>query len=249
MNVVIIEDEKPAAEKLFRLIHEVRPDVTVTKQLESVEESINWFMSNSPPGLVFMDIQLDDGICFEIFESVKLEVPIIFTTAYDEYAIKAFKVNSVDYLLKPIEKDALAGAFVKFQKTFGQTGSLTQIEQVIGQLSKKYKERFFIKVGSHYRSVAVNDILCFYVEGRATFVKTVGGKNYSLDYSLGQLQEKINPELFFRINRNYLVNMNTITDIVSYSTSRMKIKLINFENDDLIISRDKVSDFKKWMDR
>ena len=250
MRVVIIEDESLAAEKLQRLLNKVDSNIEVLQILESVEESINWFSQNKIPDLIFMDIQLDDGISFEIFDAVKIEAPVIFTTAFDEYAIRAFKVNSVDYLLKPIELQSLEKAISKFKNIYSENLNFeAKISQVFQQLSKNYKSRFFIKVGMRFQSVQVEDICCFFVEERNTFLRTQNGKTYDLDNSLEQLQKLIDPSLFFRINRNYLVNINCINEIISYSTTRLKLKLKGVNSDDLIVSRDKVSEFKRWMDR
>jgi len=250
MKVLIIEDEYLAAEKLAQLLYETEPKIEVIAVLESVEESVNWFASNPSPDLIFMDIQLDDGISFEIFENAKIEVPIIFTTAFDEYAIRAFKVNSIDYLLKPIEENALKTAIEKFKKLFVKKESFEdKVSRVIEQISQKYKIRFFIKIGSKYQSVPVNDICCFFVEERSTFLKTITGKIYDLDYSLDQILIKVDPSQFFRINRNFLININCIDEIISFSSSRLKLKLKSKTNADLIVSRDKVSEFKRWMDR
>ncbi len=250
MKVVIVEDESLAAEKLQRLLKLADPEIVVLKVLESVEDSINWFAHHSSPDLIFMDIQLDDGISFEIFDAVKIDAPIIFTTAFDEYAIRAFKVNSVDYLLKPIEQNALESAIQKFKMIFAEKHSFEErVSQVFQQISKQYKTRFFIKVGTRFQSIPVNEICCFFVEERNTFLKTTSGKTYDLDYSLEQLQKRIDPNQFFRINRNFLVNINCINEIVSYSTSRLKLKLKTETTGDVIVSRDKVSEFKQWMDR
>ena len=250
MRVVIIEDESLAAEKLQRLLNKADSNIEVLQILESVEESINWFSQNTMPDLIFMDIQLDDGISFEIFDSVKIDAPVIFTTAYDEYAIRAFKVNSVDYILKPIELQSLEKAISKFKNIYSENISFeAKISQVFKQLSKNYKSRFFIKVGMRFQSVQVENICCFFVEERNTFLRTQNGKTYDLDNSLEQLQKLIDPNLFFRINRNYLVNINCINEIISYSTTRLKLKLKGVNSDNLIVSRDKVSEFKQWMDR
>jgi len=247
MKVVIVEDEALAAEKLQRLLQKVDAQIEVVKVLESVEEAVNWFSQNTAPDLVFMDIQLDDGISFEIFDAIKMDAPVIFTTAYNEYAIRAFKVNSVDYLLKPIEAEALSTAIQKFRKHFGESGDFeAKISKVFNQLSAKYKSRFFVKVGIHFQSIPVEKICCFFVEERCTFLKTTEGKTYDLDYSLEQLQNMIDPGQFFRINRNYLVNINCIGEIISYSTNRLKLNVGKTEQ---IVSRDKVSEFKQWMDR
>jgi len=247
MKVVIVEDERLASKRLESLLVKAEPGIEIIQILESVEDAINWFSQNSKPDLIFMDIQLDDGISFEIFDAVKIDAPVIFTTAYNEYAIRAFKVNSVDYLLKPIEQEALETAIQKFKKLFAESGDFeTKLARVIGQISTQYKTRFFIKVGIRFKSIPVESICSFFVEERNTFLTTTEGKNYDLDHSLDQLQKMVDPKLFFRINRNYLVNINCIDEIISYSTNRLKLKLGKTEQ---IVSRDKVTDFKEWMDR
>ncbi len=247
MKVVIVEDERLASKRLEHLLKIVEPGVEVLHFLESVDDAVNWFSQNSKPDLIFMDIQLDDGISFEIFDAVKIEAPVIFTTAYNEYAIRAFKVNSVDYLLKPIEQEALEIAIQKFKKMFrGGDNFEDKLAQVLGQISPKYKSRFFVKVGIRYQSIPVENICCFFVEERNTFLKTIHDKTYDLDYSLEQLQNMVDPGQFFRINRNYLVNINCIEEIISYSTNRLKLKVGKTE---LIVSREKVAEFKQWMDR
>ena len=250
MKVVIVEDEHLAAEKLIQQLIEVQPEIEVLQVLESVEDAVNWFATNASPDLIFMDIQLDDGISFEIFDELKIEVPIIFTTAYDKYAIRAFKVNSIDYLLKPIEQNALRIALQKFKTVYAEKKSFEdRVSQVFQQISKQYKSRFFIKIGMKFKSIQVNEIYSFFVEERNTFLQTQKGKTYDLDYSLDQLQKIVDPAQFFRVNRNFLVNINCIDEIISYSTSRLKLKLKNETNGDVIVSRDKVSEFKRWMDR
>jgi DNA-binding LytR/AlgR family response regulator len=247
MKVVIVEDERLAAKRLEHLLKIAEPGIEVLQILESVEEAVNWFSQNTKPDLIFMDIQLDDGISFEIFDAVKIDAPVIFTTAYNEYAIRAFKVNSVDYLLKPIEQETLDLAIQKFKKLFtGNHDFEEKLAKVFGQISAKYKSRFFVKVGIRYQSIPVENICFFFVEERSTFLKTNQDKTYDLDYSLDQLQNMVNPSQFFRINRNYLVNINCIEEIVSYSTNRLKLKLGKTE---LIVSREKVTEFKQWMDR
>lgn len=250
MKVVIVEDEYFAAQKLSGLLHEAEPGIEVVQVLESVVDAVNWFSANPSPDLIFMDIQLDDGISFEIFDAVKIEAPVIFTTAFDEYAIRAFKVNSVDYLLKPIEKEALETALGKFRKIFADDRSFEErVSEVIRQVSQKYKSRFFIKVGTRFQSVPVEKICCFFVEERNTFVRTITGKTWDLDHSLDQLQKMVDPDLFFRVSRNFIVNINCIGEIISYSTNRLKLKLENYPGEGVIVSRDKVTEFKRWMDR
>ncbi len=249
MNVVIIEDERLAAEKLAALLEQVNPGIHVAARLESVEESIEWLHSNPSPDLIFMDIQLDDGISFEIFDTLKIDAPVIFTTAFDKYAIRAFKVNSIDYLLKPLDKEALKGAIDKYQKLHATANVDEKLSRVIDKLVTSWKTRFFVKVGNHFQSVPVQEIAAFFLEERCTFLRTFNGKNYALDYSLDQLRNKVDPSLFFRINRSFIVNIDAITEIISYSTTRLKLKLHNFADEDMIVSRDKSTEFKQWLDR
>jgi DNA-binding LytR/AlgR family response regulator len=251
MKVLIIEDEKPAADKLKRMLIDKVEGIIILDILETVEGSINWFMNNPAPDLIFMDIQLNDGISFEIFESVKISAPVIFTTAYDEYAIRAFKVNSIDYLLKPIEAVALLKSIEKF-RTLYPTGKTDhkKIDLLYDQLVKKFKTRFFIKFGSHCRSVMTEDIKYFFIVERSTFMKTFPGKIFDVDYSLDQIENMLDPEKFFRINRKFIINLAAIIDIITWSSNRLKLKLSNEEDNlDLVVSREKVSEFKKLLDR
>jgi DNA-binding LytR/AlgR family response regulator len=251
MNVLITENEKPAVAGLVMLLKKIDPGINVVGVTESVESTINWFQSNPKPDLIFMDIQLDDGLCFELFETIKVEIPVIFTTAYDEYMLSAFKVNSVDYLLKPIDEDNLRRAIDKFKSIHYNTSVKNEvIRQLLNELNKGYKNRFLIKVGEHYKSIPDKDIACFYILNRATFIRTTSDKDYPVDYSLDNLQKTINPNQFFRINRNCIINIHEISDILNYSSSRLKIKLkSNKPIYEFIISKDKVSEFKRWIDK
>ena len=248
MKVLIIEDEKPASQKLMRLLGEISPNIEIIDVLKSVEQSINWFLHNPKPELIFMDIQLEDGICFEIFENKPIHTPIIFTTAYDEYTLKAFKVNSVDYLLKPIDSDELKNAIDKFKTHYEKTASV-DFESIINQLQPKSKERFLIKIGEHYKSVRTSMINCFLKE-RCNFIYVNNGKNYPIEYSLDRIEQLVDSKLFFRISRNFIINFSAIQDIIAYSSNRLKIILNDWaEKEDIIVSRERVSDFKEWMDR
>lgn len=251
MKVIIIEDEQLASERLNRMLCEIDPDIEIQAILETVAASVDWLSNNSAPDLIFVDIQLDDGISFEIFETIKINTPIIFTTAFNEYAIKAFKVNSVDYLLKPYTKKDLTEAIDKYKNLHGgQSIPLEKIDHLYQQLVKDYKTRFFVKIGTHYHSISIDEIACFFIRERGTFIKTKVGKNMDIDYSLDQIQKIVDPMKFFRINRNYVINIDSITDIISYSSNRLKVVLRNFEHlDNLLVSREKTSDFKKWLDR
>jgi len=252
-KVLIIEDEKPAADWLKQLIRKHDPQISVLAILDSVNGAVDWFQQNQVPDLVFMDIQLADGLSFEIFERVKVQCPVIFTTAYEEYAIKAFKVNSLDYLLKPIAYNELEAAFQKFGERVQslQTAPIVTIdllEKVKEMLRKQYKTRFVIKVGEHLKSITVEDILFFYSLEKATFLCTVDFKTYLVDYSLDRISEMVDERRFFRINRKYIISNQSIADIIFYSNSRLKIKLKKKDEVSIIVSRDKVAAFKEWLD-
>ncbi len=250
MKVVIIEDEQPAVRKLTRLLGEIDPDIEIVDILQSVEQTINWFLHNPVPDLMFMDIQLEDGLCFEIFEKSHIKTPVIFTTAYDEYILKAFKVNSVDYLLKPIALMELKNALEKFREYHSHNTNFTRIESVLNQIQSRTKERFLVKIGEHYKSVPTTDISCFYIRERSNFILVNTGKNYPVEYSLDRIEQLVDSRLFFRVNRNYIVNFSAIQDIIAYSSNRLKIVLKNRnENDEILVSRERVSEFKRWMDR
>ncbi|MCF8363605.1 MAG: LytTR family DNA-binding domain-containing protein [Prolixibacteraceae bacterium] len=249
-KVLLIEDERPAAEKLQRLLLSVRPEWQVTTTIETVEKAVEWLGENKPPDLILMDIQLADGICFEIFEQVKVNAPVIFTTAYDEYAIRAFKVNSIDYLLKPVERDSLESALAKYEQMQPEANKYAiDYESLFKLREAAWRKRFLVKVGPAYVSVLTSDVELFYISERSTFMRTFQGKNYGIDFSLDQVQQQVNPSKFFRINRNYLVNIEAVAKLLAYSGSRLKLLLTSgFKADDLIVSREKTTDFKRWMD-
>ncbi|GKG72895.1 DNA-binding response regulator [Parabacteroides sp. AM58-2XD] len=250
MKVLIIEDEQPAAHKLIRLLEEADKQIEVIDVLASIEQTINWLAVHPGPELIFMDIQLEDGISFEIFETCKIQTPVIFITAYDEYALKAFKVNSIDYLLKPIAPDDLKAALDKFNVLHRQQANYSRLESIISQLQPKTKERFLIKIGEHYRSVQTLSIHCFFIMERNTFIQTDTGKTYPIDYSLDKIEQLVDPGQFFRINRNFIVNFSAIQDILIYSSGRLKIILNGWtEKEDILVSRERVTEFKEWMDR
>ena len=251
MNVIIIEDEKPAARRLNRMLSAL--NIEVKTMLHSVEESINWFQNNEHPDLIFLDIQLSDGLSFEIFEEVTVKSAIIFTTAYDEYALKAFKLNSIDYLLKPLDEDELTVAVNKFKENqTKQSDVKVNIDDIrkllINPVDRKFKKRFTIKVGQHIKIIHVDEIECFYSENKATYIHTNSNRNYLIDDSLEHWQEQLNPEHFFRVNRTFIVHINAIKDIVSYTNSRLQLKLHSFDADEIIVSRERVKEFKNWID-
>lgn len=253
INILIIEDEKPAAEWLGQLIKKLKRPITVTSVLYSVSSAVEWFSKNPAPDLVFMDIQLADGLSFGIFDRVKVPCPVIFTTAYQEYAIKAFKVNSIDYLLKPISLDELESAIRKFEEQRSAKHEFPELSsEILGKvkelLRKPYKSRFVIKVGEHLKSVPVEEILFFYSLEKATYLCTSDYKTYLVDYSLDRISEMVDDQRFFRINRKYILSSQSIADIAFYSNSRLKIKLKKNDEEPIIVSRDKVPAFKEWLD-
>jgi DNA-binding LytR/AlgR family response regulator len=250
MNIIIIEDEKPSARRLFRMLKEI--NIEAEAMLHSVVESIKWFNTHKHPDLILLDIQLSDGLSFEIFEKVKINSAIIFTTAYDEYALKAFKLNSIDYLLKPIDPEELELAIKKFKKNRPEQASLQMdLEQIkkllINPLSKNYKERFTIKVGQHLKIIPTEDIECFYSENKGTYIFTSDNRDYLIDSTLEHLEMDLDPTLFFRVNRKFCINIKGIKDIISFSNSRLKLVLNNFSEHEIIVSREKVKNFKIWI--
>jgi len=250
MKVLIIEDEQLASQKLIRLIEEIDSSIEIVEIIKSVEQATNWFLNNLHPELIFMDIQLEDGICFEIFENCAIKTPVIFTTAYDDYSLKAFKVNSVDYLLKPVVLEELKNAIEKFKTVHRQKVDYAKIESFINQLLPKKKERFLIKIGEHYRSIEISRINCFFIKERCNFINVDKGKNYAIDYSLDKVEDIIDSKIFFRVNRNFIINFSAIQDVIAYSSSRLKIMITNWEeNDEILVSRERVAEFKEWMDR
>jgi DNA-binding LytR/AlgR family response regulator len=251
MNVVIIEDEPHAAQRLSRLVTEINPASRIVATIDSVKKAVQWFSTNATPQLIFMDIQLADGISFEIFDQVNIQSPVIFTTAYDAYALKAFKVNSVDYLLKPVDKTELEAALKKLAHLSPASTSVTisQLAQAVEMLTKKYKTRFVIKVGEHLKTIEVNAVQYFFSQDKTTFCVTNENRNLIIDFTLEQLEEMLDPGEFFRINRKYLVRASAINDIVSYTNSRLKLILKGNSDNDIIVARERVQDFRTWLDR
>ncbi len=253
MNVLIIEDEPHAAQRLETLVKELVPETVIVGTLDTVKTSVQWFKDSQAPDVVLMDIQLADGISFEIFEQCEIKAPVIFTTAYDEYALKAFKVNSIDYILKPVDRDELAAALRKLNSRFnGDRDSkrlLHDMSEAVKVLLKKYKVRFVIKVGEHLKTISVEEIRYFYSQDKATFCVTQENRNFILDYTLEQLEEMVDPGQFFRINRKYLVSPSSIQDIITYTNSRLKLVLKGSHDPDIIVARERVQEFKTWLDR
>ncbi|MFV5691858.1 LytR/AlgR family response regulator transcription factor [Flavobacterium sp. LT1R49] len=250
MITIIIEDEKPAARLLQRKLEKLHIQVGV--MLHSVEESIDWFSKNKHPDLIFLDIQLSDGLSFEIFEKVAIKSAIIFTTAYDEYALRAFKLNSIDYLLKPIDEDDLEVAVSKFKTRLPKQETVQlDFEQIKKMLTnpfeKNYKKRFTVKIGQHLKVVSVDEIECFFSENKGTYLHTFDNRNYLIESTLEVLEQELDPKDFFRVNRKFIIPLKAIKEIVLYSNSRLKLILPSFKEDEVIVSREKVSEFKTWI--
>ncbi len=251
MKVIIIEDEKPSARRLQRMLKTL--NIEAETMLHSVEEAVNWFQENAHPDLIFLDIQLSDGLSFEIFETIEIKSAVIFTTAYDEYALQAFKLNSIDYLLKPIDEDDLETAVKKYQERLPKKQAVTldfnDIKKLlVNPIDREYKKRFSVKVGQHLKLINIDEIECFYSENKGTYLHTTDNRNYLIDSTLEQLEEALEPHTFFRINRKFFVNINAIKDMVSYTNSRLQIKLNSYSEQDVIVARERVKDFKLWLE-
>ena len=255
MTTIIIEDEKPAARLLQRKLEKINIQVEV--MLHSVEEALNWFSENRHPDLIFLDIQLSDGLSFEIFEKMEIKSAVIFTTAYDEYALRAFKLNSIDYLLKPIDEDDLEVAVLKFKdrfqlsKTNGNESIQMDFEQIRKMLSnpfeKTFKKRFTVKIGQHLKVISTDEVECFFSENKGTYIHTFDNRNYLMDCTLEVLEQELDTSDFYRISRKFIIPLKAIKEIVVYSNSRLKIILPTYREDEVIVSREKVSDFKNWI--
>lgn len=248
MKVVIIEDEQLAAEKLERYILKYDVSIEIVSKLSSISESVTWLENNSDYDLLFMDIQLTDGLSFEIFNRTKINKPVIFATAFDEYAVDAFKVNSVDYVLKPITFTDVSKALTKL-KTMETIFSSEKVMDVAKMVEKKkVKDRFLVKLGNHIHSIKTNEIALFYAEGRTVYLVTNANKKYILDFKLEDLNTVLNQTEFFRVNRSFIVNINSIEDVIVYSNSRLKVIPKVTTDKEIIVSREKVSAFKTWFE-
>ena len=253
MNVIIIEDEILAAEKLERLLHKYDPKIRVIDRFDSVTDSSIWLGNpENKADLIFLDIHLVDGLSFEIFNRVQVHTPIIFTTAYNEYALNAFKLNSIDYLLKPVTFDDLYASLKKLEnlkESLSESPKLRNFEDLsmaLANIQKNYKTRFMVKIGEKLRSYKAEDISLFYAEGRDVFLLLQEGNRYIIDYKMEELKDLLNPKQFYRISRSFIVNINAINDVVVHSNSRLKVVLSQKIDKELIVSREKVGSFKDW---
>ncbi|MEI7472262.1 MAG: LytTR family DNA-binding domain-containing protein [Chitinophagaceae bacterium] len=250
MNVLLLEDEEPASKRLQKLLLETDPGITIVGTIVSVSSAIKWFQENPCPDLLLSDIQLADGISFEVFKAVEIKCPIIFTTAYDQYAIEAFKVNSIDYLLKPIKKEELEKALAKFNKM--QTAAVPDLSKLLEtialqQQGQDYKKRFVVRYGEHIKTIQVEDIAFFYTEDKVNFLTTKEGRRFTVDFNLDSLESMLDPKVFFRINRQYIIAIYAIKEMFAYTKSRVLIKLQPEARHETIVSTERSADFKLWL--
>lgn len=250
-KVLIIEDEEPAAGRLIKLLHEIQPEIKVLDVIVSVKSAVEWFHHNEMPDLILLDIHLADGQSFEIFKQAEITAPVIFITAYDEYAIQAFKVNSVDYLLKPIKKEELETALKKFHKLHStKTKSITDFSKLIETLKEPksdFKKRFIIRYGDHIKAIETKDISYFFTQDKINFLRTLDNKTYPVDYNLDKLETMLDPAVFIRINRQFIISIHSIDQMFAFSKSRVKVKLKPPTEEDTIVSTERSSAFKEWL--
>jgi DNA-binding LytR/AlgR family response regulator len=248
MKVLIIEDEPATARRLEKILREIEPDTEVLDVIDTVEDSISFFLKEESPQLVFMDIHLADGNSFEIFEKARVKSPVIFTTAYDEYAIKAFKVNSIDYLLKPIKKEELSNSLRKFRNlSMPAIPDYHSLLQLLRKEKPTYLQRFVVKIGQVIKTIDLPEIAYFLVENSNVYAILQSGKRYLIDYTLEHLDQQLDPGQFFRINRSMIISYTSISGMIAYSKSRIKIELSPPYPKDVITSTDRSADFKSWL--
>jgi DNA-binding LytR/AlgR family response regulator len=256
LKVLIIEDEIPAQRLLKETLQELDYEMEVIDCLNSIKTAVKWFENNQHPEIVLLDIQLSDGLSFEIFKQVKIDSMIIFTTAYDEYTMQAFKVNSLDYLLKPIEKDELQAAFEKYHqynKRFIQENNLSinfsELASLIKNEKSEYRKRFLIQSNESFFHLPIKEIALFYSMQGITFAVTFEKREYPVNFSLESLKEQFNPEVFFKVNRQIIVNIDAIKRVHSYFNSKLKIETNPSHSADIVIGKDKAAEFRRWLDK
>ena len=252
MDVLIIEDEKPNAKRLQNLLLEISEKIKVVDILESISDSIDWFASNKEPDVILMDVRLADGLCFEIFSACKIKTPVIFTTSYDEYAIRAFKYNSIDYLLKPIDKAELSTALGKYKQISVQYQGDFMINNLVEIMKKQeviYRTRFLIPINDGYKTILVQDIDYIYSEFKTSHIVLKDGQVQVIYLTMDELEEQLNPATFFRANRQHIIGVNSIKSIHNYFNGKLKVILNNQPDAEIFISREKAGPFKQWLDR
>lgn len=256
MKVLIVEDEPFAQQELKRLLSAIRTDIHVLDCIDSIEDTIAWLHNNPLPDLIFLDIQLSDGLSFEIFRKEKILCPVIFTTAFDEYAIQAFKVNSIDYLLKPVKQTDLAAALEKFdeirdsyQHRSVPAIDISMLEQLLNPSRKEYKSRFIARLGDQIKHVAIEEVAWFYAEDNVVFMVTKGNSRYIIDYTLDQVIAQLDPSRYFRINRGYVAAIQSIGKVNRYFNGRLLVELSPAAKEPVYVSRAKAQEFIDWLDK
>lgn len=253
MRVLILEDEALSAKRASQLLQEFDPTIEVADILESIEEGVSWLSKNPEPDLLLLDIHLSDGLCFRIFERITVNSPVIFTTAYDQYALQAFKVNSIDYLLKPLDKTELQNALIKYRNLNAARGGISladirKIEENMLSFSKKYKHRFLVKYADTILYKNVEEVAYFYADDKVVFLVTLEGRKYLIDYNLESLEELLDPHLFFRINRKIIARIQSIQKVKTLLSSRLQVFLKPAFEQNTFVSRERSPDFKIWLD-
>ena len=249
-KAIIIEDEKLAAQKLLKMLSEIDPEINIIGIIGSIEEAVS-FLSNNTPDLIFLDIHLSDGPCFNIFDQVEVEAPIIFTTAYDQYAIKAFKQNSIDYLLKPISEEELINSIEKFKKVSKNTKSDIDFNRIAALLhaKKDLQKRFMVYAGSKILPVNTEDIAYFFAESKAVFLATFSNRTFPINYSLENVLNVLDEDVFYRINRKIIVNIKAIKEVSQYSKSKLKVTLEPSPSFEAFVPLEKITAFKRWLNK
>ncbi|HBH07329.1 MAG TPA: DNA-binding response regulator [Flavobacteriales bacterium] len=253
MKVVIIEDELLASRELKRMLQRIDDDIEVISDIQSVQAGVEWFENNKSPDLVFSDIQLSDGLSFELFQRTSIDCPVIFTTAFDHYAIQAFKLNSIDYLMKPFDDEDVANALEKFRnledKRHENPINKELLDKLISQHGiQSYKSSFVVSIGDQYRKIKVEDIACFRADGNTVYLIQQNKKRVIVDYSIEELEKLLDPSVFFRINRQVLIHEDAISRIHKYFNSRLKLETEPCIDEDVLVSRSRVKDFLRWLD-
>ncbi len=252
MKILILEDESLAADRIIKMLAQIDPEIEIVGEVKSIEEGTNWFKNNESPDLIISDIRLLDGLSFELFKKLEIETPVIFTTAYDQYAIKAFEVNSIDYLLKPIEKDKLSESIDKHKQRVAENkfpADFGGLYELIQNQKRSYKSRFLIKVGQKIVAVPVEKIRYFYSQNKLTYIVTQDGRKLPTDQTLEMLEEQLDPKVFYRANRQVIVSFESIAEIHPYFKGRLKIDLDPALDLEIVISSEKTPEFKSWLDQ
>jgi two-component system LytT family response regulator len=253
LKLLIIEDEIPALNRITKLVNELKMDIEIIGTADSIDSAVNFIEANKDINLALMDIELADGQSFEIFKQIKVEFPVIFTTAYDEFAMKAFKVNSIDYLLKPVDENELRAAFDKYKKLFfNKENGLQQIDSLLQALKLDskldYKERFLVKTGSRLVSIHIDEVAWFQASEKLVYLQMFSGNKYVIDYSLDELITLLNSKNFFQLNRQFISSLKSIKDIHTYFNGKLKVSLNPSVEEEVLVSRERASEFKKWLD-